>query len=134
MATVIDVTPKALCKRVFDASGGILAVGIKRDENPAVPWCVATRDPEVGQWEQTFEQVRGMFWLLHQSDPPHTFHINTHLVSIVAERRNGWVIFVAVVLGDPIRKSLRRLINKAFRDLTKPPPVKVIPLIPANSR
>lgn len=143
-ASVINVTPKALCKRVFDASDGILAVGITDAIAPGghseLEWHMATPDPyqsdpyQEGQWERVFGQLHSLFWFLPQTNVSNAFHLNTSLVSIVAERRHGWVVFVVVALGHPIRKSLRRMINKVFRDLTKPQTPKVIPLVPANSR
>jgi len=139
---MINLTPKALCKRIFQGSEGIQAAAIARCSESGWDgrlWLADgksehTPPPFSTPWEDTFTKLLLLLGTLSVDK----FHVNTEARriadpahSLVVEKQDEWVVLVAVALGHPIRKSLRRMIAKTFRDLRKDgPPQKVIPFTP----
>jgi len=118
-----------VAQRLFQSSpDGILAVGIATWGGEQTVFRTRSH-PGGWDWEQVCQNALDM--IAHMPDRLSITVTIGGQYTLVVETEDDWIVLVAVKVGHPIRKSLRRMFNQTFNKLIKRT-AQVIPLHPVN--
>lgn len=124
----MSTTADTLAQRLYNASEAVKAASI-------APWVPGTSsvvdgylrigsafrvDAEPSRpWQEVFVDVYALLRKIDNQGSVDEIEVQIDSMQVLAAKRGGWTIFVAVTKGAKIRKSLKRMVTQSFKRLAK---------------